>query len=264
MACTVRSTPRATARVEREQPDTILASVFRKLGLERPVVADIQQEFRLRQVLDDILPFSTGQVLDYFQNAGVIKIKPGGVAEAVGKYNPRDVAIYNRALKVYVEGLGGGLQDLAKSFLRKVDSGEKATVEGVKFLGQVKQVSELTKLILRWDQDFGLAVRAQGLMPGMNVGSAFNVEATAGLDPQAMNESVDVLADLIGKLGRRDTEKEALEGIYEMAVAMQFSDNPLQAFRSAGTLGVSGGMWKEAWINGLLSSPATFVTNACR
>ena len=61
--------------------------------------------------------------------------------------------------------------------------------------------------------------------------------------------------------GRAEGQQAALRDLMTLARRVQFADDPIQALRIGSTLEMSGGIWNEVWINGLLSAPATAVTN---
>ena len=168
-----------------------------------------------------------------------------------------------KIVKTYLEQIAGGAKQLADAFLNKVQTGADATVEGMAFAQQMKAISKFGDAVLGYDQAIGRNMLRQrdDWYTGIkgNTGRKFR-EMDA--KQEAMQEQINVFEQINNDLSGGDTIA-AINALVGLAKRVQFADRPDKIVRSSAGLGqVASNVVGEFFINGLLSSPATFTTNA--
>ena len=232
------------------------------------------------QDLDQILPMD----LDDFKNWAVRegwfnleeKTIPGVGVEKVAAPNlaqgPEMVGYANALTKVYLEANAGGAKQLADNFLMKVKNGEDATTEGLAFARQMQGMARFGAAVMGMDQQLGRGLRQSGLirdgrMPEMNVKGSPSLSADFTNNakmPDALGnpgDYADLFQKIAGQLSDPLARQEGVDELVRLASRVQFLENPHQIGKAATAMELAGNAWSEVYMNGLLSGPATIVTN---
>jgi hypothetical protein len=226
--------------------------------------------------LRQMLPFGPDKAVEYAKTRGWIRVdkvaskkageevlKPGSLKNELG-YAGEQEGYVASVFKVYLESIAGGTKQLADNFLMKVNAGEDATVEGLAFARQMQATSRLGGFMLGWGQSVGRGVRSFGTIKGVNVtGNALYEGITEGAADALGNpgEYADVFKGIAAKLGDANRQQEGIGDLVRLAKRVKFLENPHEISKAALGMEVAGNAWNELFINGLLSSPATFATN---
>jgi hypothetical protein len=165
----------------------------------------------------------------------------------------------------YLLSLAGGTKQMADNFLMKVNAKEDATIEGLQFAKQMQGMSRFGGYVLGWDQSVGRGLRQRGLIRSLD--QTAEAMASEGLAPGAMDalgnpgEYEDVFKGIAAKLQDPSQSAQGVDELIRLAKRVQFLDEPHMISKATLGMEVAGNAWNEVFINGMLSSPATFVTN---
>ena len=215
---------------------------------------------KYKKRLTNALPMSWNDLENYFLNQGWMTKE--GFVDRAGLLKGGEEGMPVAVAKTYLESVGAGIKQLADNFLMKVNLGEDATNEGLQLAQQMQHASKLSAFVLEGDQAYGRAVRAQGLRNNVNVvGDSLEDLGVSGVSPELAQSFGNEFQSIATKMGSPETYSDAIDDLVTLAKRVQFADSPLQAFRISGSVELAGSMWRETWVNGLLSSPATIVTN---
>ena len=278
--CSPYGSPALIERSERNDRGGVLADLARiafsdmseRDGYDPRWIKTFQRKMKR---VGEIAPYDWDQLTKYMQSQGwlgaldkdatalkgyeVYKQTPSNMAKAV--LTPEEEGMAAAVTKTYLESVGGGLKEFASNFINKVNAGEDATQDGLFLARQMQGASRFAGYVLGWDRAMGRALRTQGLRQR---GAAFG-----GVDDLNIDNGVELAegaADKFTEIAMMlqagpEGQQQALRDLMTLARRVQFADDPIQALRIGSTLEVSGGIWNEVWINGLLSAPATAVTN---
>ena len=272
-ACSPYAPPRLIERTEATDQGEWLGRAFRDAeasGIYTKVREGFDADFARRAVKDlgRMLPMSLDKVEEFAIQRGWLRLdkaasrKAGERIVKAGRLSGEDEGYVAALFKVYLEGMAGGVKQLADNFLMKVKSGEDATVEGMQFAQQMQGVSRFGGYVLGWDQSVGRGLRQQGLIRTSAAGSAdFANMAKADLlgNPGEYSDKFKAIAAMLNDPTRA---QEGVSELIGLAKRVQFLDDPHKISRATLGMEVAGNAWQELFINGLLSSPATAVTNA--
>jgi hypothetical protein len=276
-ACSPYAPPKFIERSEAADRGEYLGAALRNAeasGMYTKVREGFDEAWKQEQIahLQQMLPMDFKDLNNYFLKSGWISLDKKATKAAVdqGFADPvykasRDIDKIGTAAavtKTYLESVSGGVLQLADNFLRKVNAGEAATVEGMAFAQQMQQLSRFGGYVLGWDQAYGRAVRMQGLR---------NKSATRDLD-----KYIDDVTDQLGNMGQYQNKFQEIaaklqdpmqkaDGVNELinlAKRVQFLGDPAKIARTSMAMEIAGNAWSEVFINGLLSAPATFAANA--
>ena len=188
--------------------------------------------------------------------------------KAIPDKNLASMGKNGKIVKTYLEQVAGGAKSLADAFLNKVQSGADATVEGMAFAQQMKAISKFGDAVLGFDQSIGRSMLRQrdDFYSGLGGGMKYNRDMRAAIEMEAkqdaMQDQINVFDNINKNLSGGDTVA-AINELVGLAKRVQFADRPDKIVRSTAGLGqVANNAVGEFFVNGLLSSPATFTTNA--
>ena len=176
----------------------------------------------------------------------------------------RDIQQVVAALDVHWSRRGAGIKNLASSYLLQRGEGQTGIAQGIAFLQQMKAFSDLGLTLQKYNLDVGSALRQRKLSKNMT--RAFD---EMGIDPtqiqpeelmQAAQGQLDAF-DEIARMMATDTNK-ALQMMDKLAKQFEMMDDPRMVAGVVSRWKRTWSTWDEVWINGLLSAPSTFVTNA--
>lgn len=231
---------------------------------------DAQFKAESERILRNILPMDWDQLLGYYQQQGWIKVNKAASKKAgedvfrIDKIDAETSGMAAAVTKTYLESVGGGIKQAADNFIAKVNAGDDATQAGLFFASQMQHASRFGGFVLGWDQGYGRAVRMQGLrnqQPRV-VRDAERFIAQSEEMGAVAEGSADLFREIGMKLQDPNTFTDGINELVDLAKRVKFADTPLEVFRISSTAEVAGDAWREVWINGLLSGPATIVTNA--
>lgn len=223
--------------------------------------------------LQQMLPMDFAELNQYFLKNQWISLDRKATKEAAaqGAADPiykasKNIDVIGTAAavtKTYLESIAGGVNQLADNFLRKVNAGEDATVEGMEFAKQMQGMARFGGYALGWDQGAGRAVRVQGLRRGgraMRENDRFMQETADQLGN--MGQYRDKFQEIAAKLQDPTQSADGVNELINLAKRVQFLGDPMKIAKTSMSMEIAGNAWNEVFINGLLSAPATFAANA--
>lgn len=273
-ACPPFAPPRLIERTEATDQGEWLGKAFRDAeasGVFTKQREGFDADFSRRATKDlgRMLPMDLRTLEEYAIKRGWLRLdkvaskKAGEKIIKPGRMDAEEAGYANALFKVYLESTAGGVKQLADNFLMKVKAGEDATTEGLQFAQQMQGVSRFGGYVLGWDQQIGRGLRQSGLI---------KTDATMGADLAAGAPMVDALGNageysdrfrqIAGMLQDPGRSQEGVHELINLAKRVQFLDDPHKISKATLGMEVAGNAWSELFINGLLSSPATFVSNA--
>lgn len=223
---------------------------------------------RLRTML--AMPMES--VIGFLADEGALTIKTLKNGDQVlmnAKGDPQDLGEWAAAMKVYLQGQAGGIRQLADNFIIAAENGEGALVQGVELAKQLSWMGQLGESIVGYDQSLGRGLLAQKFAKGgfnpaeLAEKIAKSREARmAQAAVEGAGEYSDKIGDIIKRLNDPQLKDGALDDLYELAEQIKFMNDPINIVKGTTGLKMAGNAWNEFFINGMLSSPSTWATNA--
>jgi len=272
-ACSPVATPRIIGRSEELDQGEWLGKALRDAeakGLFTQTREGFDRRFYAQATRDlaNMLPMEMDELQGYALKRGWLKLKntaTKGVKEAVpGAMDAEEAGYANAVMKVYLESRAGGVKQLADNFMLAVNSGEDATIQGLQFAQEMQGLSRFGSYVLGWDQQLGRGLRQSGLAKGFEVNPARAVEGftdTALGTAEANLEYADKFKKIAAQLGDPTQAEQAIADLIGLAKQTQFLEEPHKISKAVLGMEAAGNAWQELFINGLLSSPTSFVTN---
>lgn len=271
-ACSPFAEPRPIQSADKADPTGFMGNAFRLAELESKSIKQregFDADFARRAVNDlrAMAPMNPQDILDYAVKKQWVKVvaKTGEVAPR--KLDGETAGYAASVMKVAVESMAGQTKILADSFLMKINNGQEATIEGLQLAQNMQSMSKIGEAILNYGQGVGRGVRQFGLAKGINMTQEGLREGAGGAllkdplgNPGEFADRFKAIAALL-----QGTPEEMMRGQKELmglARRVQFLENPHEISKATLGMSIAGNAWNEVFINGLLSSPATFVTNA--
>ena len=229
--------------------------------------------FRARAVkeLQRIVPMDWDELTKYSISRGWIKMdkaaskKAGADVFKTKTLSGEEEGFVASVFDTYLLSLAGGTKQMADNFLMKVSANEDATIEGLQFAKQMQGMSRFGGYVLGWDQSVGRGLRQRGLIRSLD--QTAEAMASEGLAPGAMDalgnpgEYEDIFKGIAAKLQDPSQSAQGVDELIRLAKRVQFLDEPHMISKATLGMEVAGNAWNEVFINGMLSSPSTFVTN---
>ena len=167
------------------------------------------------------------------------------------------------------ERRGAGLQTMATSYLAQRKEGQEAIAQAMEFMGQLKGFNRLAQKIAKENWEVGSALRQKRILNGNIDEISFADDfATGGKAPdfstaqgEAIQSRLDAFEEIAKDLNGGNVQG-ALDRIDKIAKQIDMLEDPSEIAGIASKWKSSWNTWDEVWINGLLSSTATFVVNA--
>ena len=281
--CSPYAGPALIERSEKNDQGGLLADMFRAAQDRAGTILTrenfdprwMKQFQRQMRRIGEMSPYNWDELTAYYQKKGWLGKLDEKLTEELGYevykqtdsnnakalMTPDAEGMAAAVTKTYLESVGNGFREMASNFLRKVNAGEDATEEGLLLARQMQGASRFGGYVLGWDQQMGRALRTQGLRNKAGQFDSFSGEFgnTEGWELVADEDTFQKIARLMQEGG--DGQRQAIEQMMVLAKRVKFADNPIQAMRIGSTVEMTGSAWNEVWINGLLSGPATAVTN---
>ena len=167
------------------------------------------------------------------------------------------------------ERRGAGLQTMATSYLAQRKEGQEAIAQAMEFMSQLKGFNRLAQKIAKENWEAGSALRQKRILNG-NIDEVTFADdfATGGKAPdfstaqgEAIQSRLDAFEEIAKDLNGGNVQG-ALDRIDKIAKQIDMLEDPSEIAGIASKWKSSWNTWDEVWINGLLSSTATFVVNA--
>ena len=165
-----------------------------------------------------------------------------------------------------------GVKALAAEFQAKIRNGQDATAEGLRLAKSLRTLSTMGELILGLDQQAGRSLRSLMLRKarqklGLNTEQVQRIRRPDGqmvemTEQQIQATSTDALTRVGEMMNDPARQSEALGELMKFADAVEFVNDPMAIGKAGLGLKMSGDMWREMFMNGLLSSPDTLAANA--
>ena len=173
------------------------------------------------------------------------------------------------ASEVYWERRGASIKQMAQNYLAQKKDGQLAAAQALEFLYQLKSFNSMARRIAGENFDAGSALRqkkiAKGVGDGMEFSGRLSTEVTRTADmPQQLIDNVTKEMDAFDDIARRINSGDlagALQDVEKQAKQLSMMDDPREVAGLISRWKSTWNTWDEVWINGLLSSPATFVVN---
>ena len=173
------------------------------------------------------------------------------------------------ASEVYWERRGAGIKQMAQNYLAQKKDGQLAAAQALEFLYQLKSFNSMARRIAGENFDAGSALRqkkiAKGVGDGMEFSGRLSTEVTRTADmPQQLIDNVTKEMDAFDDIAKRINSGDlagALQDVEKQAKQLSMMDDPREVAGLISRWKSTWNTWDEVWINGLLSSPATFVVN---
>ena len=266
-ACSPFAEPRPIQSADKADPTGWLGNAFRFAELESKLIKqregfDVDYAKRAVNDLRAMAPMNPQDILDYAVKKQWVKVVAKTGEVATKKLDGETAGYAASVMKVAVESMAGQTKILADSFLMKINNGQEATIEGLQLAQNMQSMSKIGEAILDYGQGVGRGVRQFGLAKGINMTQeGLREGATDALgNPGEFADRFKAIAALL-----QGTPEEVMRGQKELmglARRVQFLENPHEISKATLGMSIAGNAWNEVFINGLLSSPATFVTNA--
>ena len=279
--CTTRSEPAFVGRVRNAdgEPDSVMARWMSRVveslkgQKQREGFWEDFSKWRAEEFAE-ISPGGLEGLLGYFQRKGLAVLDKDGNFLELGdgaslKDLSKTMAAPLAAAKIYMEASGAGIREMASNLLTIAKNGQDPMSAAIAFGKELKAASDAGAAILGIDQELGRSLAGQRrVLPGfeeMDLGVAgpqFSRASREELARVQTEEGRQMLDEILQKLNDPTTQDAALDDLMGLASRAKLASNPLEVFRVASTINMARGWWEEVWVNGLLSSPRTFVTNA--
>ena len=271
-ACSPFAEPRPIQSADKADPTGFLGNAFRLAELESKSIKhregfDVDYAKRAVNDLRAMAPMNPQDILDYAVKKQWVKVVAKTGEIATKKLDGETAGYAASVMKVAVESMAGQTKILADSFLMKINNGQEATIEGLQLAQNMQSMSKIGEAILDYGQDVGRGVRQFGLAKGINMTQEGLSEGAGRAllkdplgNPGEFADRFKAIAALL-----QGTPEEMMRGQKELmglARRVQFLENPHEISKATLGMSIAGNAWNEVFINGLLSSPATFVTNA--
>ena len=212
--------------------------------------------------LNSVVPFGWSKVEQYMIDQGWFKRDKAGDLQygAAFKRFEGEMGYANAVMKLFLEGRANGIKQLADNFLMKVKNGESAVQEGLILAQQMQGMARFGAQIVGMDKELGGGLAQSGFIKDMPAGR-FDVTGQVLGDAVDADKYEDIFKKIYGKLNSGDVQGGTAD-MLDLARKISFLENPHEISKQALGTKIAGNAWNEVWINGLLSAPLTFTTNA--
>ena len=222
--------------------------------------------------LEVMAPMDMEQILNYVVSQGWLKQKelPSGKTIYLIKNSiPADeLGEMAAVLNDVVLGGARATKSLADEFVLKVEGGQNPTAEGIALARSLRAISNLGEVIMGLDQQAGRSMRARMLQKRRMQSvkdKKFLTRDGQELSAESMEAAqmnTNVMDSIARNLQDPANRKQAIDDLMEIAERIKFVHDPMAIARAGLGLNYTGDMWREVFMNGLLSSPDTLTANA--
>ena len=204
--------------------------------------------------------------LDSYVQTQLGKLTKDGVGAAKGqiKENAKEQII--AAANSIWQRSGAGLKQLAANYLLKRKEGQQALGQAELFFNNMKGFNSLGREIADANLRVGSALRQRKI--AKKLGFMDDFDLADGMDVVFGDEKLAQMAEradgfeAVAEMLNRGELDEALQLIDKIAAQIDMMEDPRQIAGTISRWKSNWNSWDEVWINGLLSSTGTFVTNA--
>ena len=253
---------------DNEMAQAAVREELENLKRQRPRAGDgsgTKRQFQERAARDlrNMLPMKPSELEQYMLDQGWFRrdanqeLQPG----AAMKRFEGEMGYVNAVMKVYLEGRSQAVKQLADNFLMKVKAGESSLQEGLLLAQQMQSMARFGAQVTYMDKELAGGLAQSSFIRDMPKGRFDNAGQVMGEAVDNPGQYEDVFKGIYGKLSGGDVEGGTAE-LLDLARKISFLENPHEISKQALGMRIAGNAWNEVWINGLLSSPLTFTTNA--
>ena len=186
-----------------------------------------------------------------------------------GASSPQERMQVMAVTEQFWERRGAGLQTMAASYVAQRKEGQEAVSQALELLNQLKGFNRLAQKISAENWGAGSALRQKRILNGNideisfadDFGTGGKVADYSTANAEAMQSRIDAF-DEIAEMFNSGRMQEALERVDKISKQIGLTDDPREIAGIASKWKSTWNTWDEVWINGLLSSTATFVVNA--
>ena len=174
------------------------------------------------------------------------------------------------ASEIYWERRGAGIKQMAQNYLAQKKDGQLAAAQALEFLYQLKSFNSMARRIAAENYDAGTALRMKKIAKGgvgenMVFTSKLSTDATRTPEmAEQMRANITAKMDGFDQIAKQINSGDlvgALAEVEKTAKQISMMDDPRDVAGIASRWKSTWNTWDEVWINGLLSSPSTFVVN---
>ena len=174
------------------------------------------------------------------------------------------------ASEIYWERRGAGIKQMAQNYLAQKKDGQLAAAQALEFLYQLKSFNSMARRIAAENLDAGTALRMKKIAKGgvgenMEFSSKLSTDATRTPEIAAeMRANITANMDGFDEIAKQINSGDlvgALQKVEKTAKQISMVRDPRDVAGMASRWKSTWNSWDEVWINGLLSSPSTFVVN---
>ena len=216
---------------------------------------------RMRRIFAQMQGLTIAEADRYVDN----KLKAIGRGNASAQQRMQVLAVAEQ----FWERRGAGLKTMATSYLAQRKEGQEAIAQAMEFMGQLKGFNRLAQKIAKENWEAGSALRQKRILNGNIDEVTFADDFSTGrkvvdystAQGEAIQSRLDAFEQIAKDLNGGNVQG-ALDRIDKIAKQIDMLEDPSEIAGIASKWKSSWNTWDEVWINGLLSSTATFVVNA--
>lgn len=171
------------------------------------------------------------------------------------------------ATQVVWERRAAGVQQMARSFLAQTKEGQDVGLQAIEFLGQLQSFNRLGRKVAEDNLRTGSALRQKLLAKGRQIGVVEDLGTAAtreiDINPEYaanIDKNLDAFKEIAEQINGGDLAG-GLKKIEKLAAQVSMVDDPRDLAGVISRWKSTWNTWDEVWINGLLSSTATFAVN---
>ena len=173
------------------------------------------------------------------------------------------------ATEIVWQRRGAAVKQLARNYLAQKGEGQQAIAQAFEFLSQLKSFNRLGQKIAGENYEIGSALRqkliAKGKGEGVTFAGQFGVDTNRipVMDQQVaenLGKNLDAFDEIAEQINSGDLQG-GLDKVMKVAKQIDMIEDPRDVAGVVSRWKSTWNTWDEVWINGLLSSPATFVVN---
>ena len=219
---------------------------------------------RIRRQLESMMGLDLAQLDSYVQKQ--LKLAKQGKGQALDQIPENAKEQIIAATNIIWQRSGAGLKQLAANYLMKRKEGQQALGQAELFFNNMKGFNSLGREIADANLRVGSALRQRKIAKKLgfldDVGLADEVDVVFNESNAAQLAERGDAFDAVAEKMMNGNLEEALQDIDKIAKQIDMMDDPRAIAGTVTRWRSNWNSWDEVWINGLLSSTGTFVTNA--
>ena len=238
----------------------------------RKVPTDITNVERIKERIQEFsaqfVGMDPGKFLEMGDAIGIKNLVDWNTLTLKSDAKAFDTAVAVNSVARGLQAMGGALQQQADSFLRAYRQNPTgAIVQAVEFGKRIREVDEMATVVMLQDLQDGRMVYAKRFRQSNPVKNSRLFEETIGAKVGQVEKLVNNVSkiDEANELLNSSNVRDRIEGLKimkDVAIFTRNTRNPLQATAHVSNLARLGQMVWTVAMDGMLSSPATWVINA--